>query len=402
MIDKYPYWTNPEKGKFPVTIETCSKSDNHYQIGIDQEVVRAAGGGQAGDKGMIHLDDKAVQFIDTARIDGKLVLITNAAIDPGKSAIVEIDMEWRKAMMRNHTGEHLFVASLKKAHPEIELGYIWIDGDRGTVDLVGRELGIESLIEAETSVQNMIQKSIPIDTKLVKAAEISSEVRAREGLSDKHDVMRIVSVGDYDSSACSGIHVINTNDIGFFKVIDFKAKDDGCRVTFVAGDQAKKVIEATYNDVLRRKHSYPFEMEQIGDVLDKAKSTVEDRKLLAEKVVQLLTTGITSEEVEGTTFVYEYLPGLNTKDIKAILKKITMKGPTVLLLFIPGEKSSLTLSTNELPADASEYISQIIEEMGGRGGGSREVYTGGFTKTADPHETYARIVDLVRAKLKEE
>ncbi len=401
MINDYPYWTDPERDEFSVTILSCTKSDNHFEIVIDQEVVRAAGGGQAGDKGEIQFGDETEKFNDTARIDGKLVLMASSPIEPDTAATVRIDMKWRKAMMRNHTGEHLFVAAIKKMHPEIELGYIWIDGERGTVDLEGKELGFEHLIKAEQSVQNMIEKSIQVDMKLMKASDISSEVRAREGLTDKHEVMRIVEVGDHDTSACSGIHVTNTRDIGFFKVIDFKAKGEGSRVTFAAGDKAKKTIEATYNEVLRRKHSYPFEMEQIGDVLDKAKSAADERKLMVEKIVQLLTEGITSEDIGGITFIHEYIPGLDSKDIKNIIKKIKLSGPAALLLFIPGEKSTLTLSTNELPVDAGEYIAHIVEEMGGKGGGSRDVYTGGFSETEAPEETYSKIVDYLRTRLQE-
>ncbi|MHA2386801.1 MAG: hypothetical protein ACXAEE_11390 [Candidatus Thorarchaeota archaeon] len=362
MVNAYPYWTDPEKEEFSVTVLSCSKSDKYFEIVIDQEVVRAAGGGQAGDKGAIQFGVETAEFSDTVRIDDKLVLLTSSPIEPDTAATVKLDMKWRIAMMRNHTGEHLFVAAVKKIHPDIELA---------------------------------------VETRFVKASEISSEVRAREGLSDKHEVMRIVGVGDHDSSACSGIHVINTQDIGFFKVVDFKARTNGSRVAFVAGDKAKTIIEEIYNEVLRRKHSYPFEMDQIGDVLDKAKSAADERKLMTDKIVRLLAEGITSEDIEGITFIHEYIPGLDSKDIKTIIKKIKLSGPAALLLFIPGEKSTLTLNTNELPVDASEYIAHIVEEMGGKGGGSRDVYTGGFSETEAPEETYSKIVDRLRSRLQE-
>jgi alanyl-tRNA synthetase len=401
MNDELPYWTDPEKDEFPVTIEACTKSGKQYEIEVREEVVRAAGGGQAGDKGAIYGGDEVIEFIDTARIDGKLVLVANSPVEAEKSAVIKIDMHWRGAMMRNHTGEHLFVASIKKEHPEVGLGYIWIDGERGIVDLEGEELHFDDLIGAELVVQNVIEKAVPVDTKFVKATEISSQVRTREGLSDKHEVMRIVEVEGYDSSACSGIHVTNTGDIRFFKVIDFKTKDNGIRVTFVAGKKAGRMMESTFNEILRRKHSYPFEMEQIGDVLDKAKSIAEERRLIVDKLIQFLTEGVNSENVNGITFRHEYLPGLDSKDMKAIVKKLCLSGPSVILLFIPSVKSMLTLTTNELPLDASEYIASIVEKMGGRGGGSRDVYTGGFSETIFPEEVYSKIVDHLRSKLRD-
>ncbi|MFW9911063.1 MAG: hypothetical protein ACFFEU_01240 [Candidatus Thorarchaeota archaeon] len=399
MTDIFPYWNDPEKDQFDVEIETCIKSDDHYQITISDEVVRAAGGGQAGERGEILFGESVLKFNDTARMKGKLVLIADSPIGPGTNATIHIDMDWRRAMMRNHTGEHLFVAAIKKNHPEIELGYIWIDGNRGTVDLEGGELGFDDLIEAELDVQQLIERAIHVKSKLVKASEVSSEVRAREGLTDKHEMMRIVSIGEHDSSACSGIHATNTRDIGFFKVIDFKKKDNAARVTFATGYKAKTTIAATFNEVLRRKHRYPFEMEQIGDVLDKAKSVAANQKLLKEKIVKLISEGITSEDIDGITLIHEYVPGLGSREIKSILKKITLSGPAVFLLFIPSEKPTLTLSTNEMPLEAREYIAPIVEEMGGRGGGSHDVYTGGFSETSAPFEMYSEVLNSLRSRL---
>ena len=399
MANEFPYWTDPENDTFDVQIETCTKSDDHYQITISDEVVRAAGGGQAGDRGEILFGECVSKFNDTARINGRLVLIADSPIDPGTNSALHIDMTWRRAMMRNHTGEHLFVAAIKMNHPEIELGYIWIDGDRGTVDLEGGKLGFDDLIDAELNVQQLIEKNIPVKTKLVKASEVSSDVRAREGLIDKHEMMRIVNIGEHDSSACSGIHATNTGDIEFFKVIDFKKKDSSTRVTFASGYKAKTTVAATFNEVLRRKHSYPFEMEQIGDVLDKAKSTGADQKLLKEKVVKLISEGITSEDVEGITLIHEYIPGLGSKEIKSILKKIKLSGPAAILLFIPSERPTLTFSTNEMPLEAREYIAPIVEEIGGRGGGSHDVYTGGFSETSAPFQMYSEVLNSLRNRL---
>ncbi|MFX1262432.1 MAG: hypothetical protein ACFFAZ_10115 [Promethearchaeota archaeon] len=399
MTDVFHYWTDPEKDQFDVEIETCTKSDDYYQITIGDEVVRAAGGGQAGDRGEILVGECVSKFNDTARINGRLVLIADSPIDPGTTAALHIDMTWRKAMMRNHTGEHLFVAAIKKNHPKIELGYIWIDGNRGTVDLEGGELGFDDLIEAELDVQQLIERNVPVETKLVKASEVRSEVRAREGLTDKHEMMRIVSIGEHDSSACSGIHATNTRDIEFFKVIDFKKKDNVTRVTFVSGPKAKEAMVSTYNEVLGRKHSYPFEMEQVGDVLDKAKSAAADQNLLKERVVKLISEGITSEDIGGITLIHEYIPGLGSKEIKSILKKIKLSGPAAILLFIPSEKPTLTFSTNEMPLEAREYIAPIVEKMGGRGGGSHDVYTGGFSETSAPLEMYSGILNSLRNRL---
>ena len=49
-----------------------------------------------------------------------------------------------------------------------------------------------------------------------------------------------------------------------------------------------------------------------------------------------------------------------------------------------------------MPNDTAFYISDIVEDLGGRGGGSSESYTGGFTEVSDPEDLFQTIVDRVR------
>ena len=37
MIDGFPYWTDPEKDQFEAIVETCLKSEDHYQVMIAVE-----------------------------------------------------------------------------------------------------------------------------------------------------------------------------------------------------------------------------------------------------------------------------------------------------------------------------------------------------------------------------
>ncbi|MFW9847209.1 MAG: hypothetical protein ACFFD6_10700, partial [Candidatus Thorarchaeota archaeon] len=352
-----------------------------------------------GDRGRLAINGNVIEFSDTRYIDDRSTLIATEPVEVGVQGILSIDMKWRRAMMRNHTSEHLFVAAMKRANPDVELGYIWITGDQGTVDLEGIQVSFQDLMKGEHEVQLAIDNAIPIKTSFVRASELDSNVRAREGLTDKHELVRVVEIGNFDSSACSGIHVTNTREIEVFKILDFKKSESGVRVTFCSGNRARVLLTSIYNEVLHRKHSYPFEMEQIGEVLDKAKATIDEHKLIIEKLTQILSEGPTTEDITGVTFIHESIAGLDSKAMKTILKKMIPSGPTAILLFAPGEKCNLTLFTHELPHDAGDYISDVVERLGGKGGGSRDAYNGGFTGADSPERIYDEIVDHLRQKL---
>lgn len=301
--------------------------------------------------------------------------------------------------MSNHTSEHLFVGTLKKKHPNIELGRIWIDGNRGAVELKGGSLSIENILEAESQVQRHIELAIPVKSEVTSASDLDESVRAREGVTSKHDIIRIVRVGDLDSSACAGIHVTNTREIRVFKVTDVKSRDKDTHIEFLSGSTAVESLSGVYNAALVRKYSYPFELEQLGAVLDKAKGLQMAHEELLQEIVQLLIDGPHREQIGSIRFWHEYLPGLDASSLRNIMKQLPENERSVTLLFAPGPKSSLILWTNSMPKNASFYIQEPVIELGGNGGGSKDSFTGGFGDIKNPLELYQQLVEKVKKRI---
>ena len=122
------YWTDPMKEEFDVEIESILEANGHCYVRIKEQVAKPAGGGQAGDRGVLIIDEKEYGFIDTKLYDENIVLVMKSSPPGKKKTLLKLDMSWRKAMMTNHTAEHIFVGAIKKKDPELKLGRIWIDG----------------------------------------------------------------------------------------------------------------------------------------------------------------------------------------------------------------------------------------------------------------------------------
>ncbi|MDF1537696.1 MAG: hypothetical protein P1Q69_02195 [Candidatus Thorarchaeota archaeon] len=384
--------------EFSVNITSCTAQDGVYHIAIDRDVIRAEGGGQAGEKGTIHSGSDTIKITNTITLESGAMLIADAPVQVGKEVTIKIDMEWRLQMMRNHTAEHLFVSQLKRINPDIDLGYIWIDGDAGTVEILGTT-EINQMFEVEKEVQLRINERHPIISSLISPEEVTSKVRARDGVQTKHDQIRIIKIEGVDESACSGIHAINTSDIGVFKIQDIRIYDESTRVHFVTSKKAIELLAYVFNEALARKQMYPFEMEQLGMVLDKAKKTSESREHLMALAVKLLAEDTRFETVNGIRFTHLFLPGFDTRDLRMCLKALPTHEKSATLLFSPGQKSSIIFWVNGLSHPASAYVSKIVEEMGGKGGGSKDSYTGGFGEAQEPQVIYNKIVQMIRKNL---
>jgi alanyl-tRNA synthetase len=390
------YWEDPLRMQFDVTIASIVEIDGQTYIKINEPVVKPSGGGQAGDRGTIEIDGKSIEFIDTARQEGSSLLLISHALEGGKSAVLKIDIKWRMSMMRNHTAEHLFVGFLKKNHQRMDLGRIWIDGNHGTITLQGIALTNQDILEAESHVQRQIAKQLQVVTKIVSTNEVSESVRAREGVTSKHDTIRIVNVGEVDSSACSGIHVTNTGDIRAFKIIDIKTHLDETHIEFITGEIAIDKLVSLFNVALLRRHSYPLEYEQLEAVLDKAKALQESYEGALQKIIELMKNGPQKEMIGDVEFWYEYMPGFDTNSIREILRNVITQSPCIILFFAAGAKTNFVFWARGMPNDAAYYVHDIVASLGGRGGGSKESYTGGFADASNPLELYHEVVKSVK------
>ena len=395
------YWTDPMKEEFDVEIESIIEANGYCYVRIKEHVAKPAGGGQAGDRGVLIIDEKEYEFIDTKLHDEKKVLVMKRSPAEKKKTLLKLDMSWRKAMMTNHTAEHIFVGAIKKKYPELKLGRIWIDGIHGTIVLEGKVVPLKGILETESEVNRIIHDEITVSTKVVSAAEVDESVRAREGVTSKNDAIRLVNVEEFDSSACSGIHVTNTREIRVFKIIDVKAQEGNTHIEFVSGEIAVDNLVDIYNIALTRKYSYPYEIEQLGAILDKSKTLQVSYEEAVEKILQLMREGPNKEQLNEITFWYEYLPGFEIATTRHLIKELKLAEPSVTLFLTSGKKANIILWTKGMPKNAAYYINDIVEELGGRGGGSADAYTGGFAEAEDPHALFLTLVERVKGRILE-
>ena len=399
MTSLPPYWVDPLKDQFIVTIANSQFIEEHFEIAIEEDVVKAAGGGQAGDRGILRIGQEEIVVLDTMQRDGIVVMLAEKGLTRGVKATLVIDMDWRLSVMRNHTAEHLFAAALKEKYPSLKPGAMWIDGNHGTVEMVGAKVGLQELFSAEKFVQKAIHRDIPVSTETVKASELDKSIRARESVEAKHEMVRVVRIGDSDAAACSGTHVIRTGDIGVFKIIDYKMEEESVHVEFLTGNRAVTILYDLFNAALERRRSHPFELEQLGAVLDRGKQVSSEFAKMLEKMGHLLDRGPTVEDISGISYRHEFLPGFEVSSLKRILKNITLDSPSAILYFTPGIKCNFVFWTNDLPHEATFYINDAVTKLGGRGGGSKQVYTGGFSDVNNPEGVYNDLVEQVRAQL---
>ncbi|MEG2790748.1 MAG: hypothetical protein RSA98_04045 [Odoribacter sp.] len=90
----------------------------------------------------------------------------------------------------------------------------------------------EQITAIENKVNEIIEQHLPITISFVNKNEVSTSVDLSKLPQDASQTLRIVKIGDYDTCACIGQHVKNTQEIGRFNIISWDLEEYRLRLRF--------------------------------------------------------------------------------------------------------------------------------------------------------------------------
>jgi alanyl-tRNA synthetase len=156
------------------------------------------------------------------------------------------------------------------------------------------------------------------------------------------------------------------------------------RVEFVCGMRAVNSARRDYETLVKSAALFSAHIHdvpnQISKVLDESKAQANDRKRLNEELAayfapQMLREG---EPRKGYTLVARVFTDRETADIKLLAQKATAAAPAVVLLgATQGQAGLVFAQTPGLSFDMGALMKQAMSELGGRGGGTKDMAQGG-------------------------
>jgi misacylated tRNA(Ala) deacylase len=221
------------------TLDACDAVITHVDergVQLDRTVFYPQGGGQAGDRGVLHLPGMSVlQIVDTRkgerlspgqepsdmRADKPPQEIVHvpapgqeerlASIAPGQVVTARIDRERRACHMRFHTATHLLCALVPFPVDgcSITADYARLDFHMtDALDKLALSAGLARLVEAAHTVRArwISEAELDANPQLVR----SMSVQPPRGLGR----VRLIEIDGVDLQPCGGTHVANTAEIG--------------------------------------------------------------------------------------------------------------------------------------------------------------------------------------------
>ena len=201
-------------------LKTCQAkvlSCTDKKITLDQTVFFAASGGQPGDIGKLHFDDKNIIVEDTTYSDNGSAIIhhVNEDVAMDTNVIASLDWNHRYLVMRTHTALHLLYAAIK-----LPVTGGRVSPGKGRLDFDMPDPPDRDEIEAK--LQEFINADAPIETKWVDWDYLNSNPELIKTMAVKppsnQKNISLVEIKDIDIQACGGTHVKSTKEVGAIKI----------------------------------------------------------------------------------------------------------------------------------------------------------------------------------------
>ncbi|USH00242.1 alanyl-tRNA editing protein [Thermococcus argininiproducens] len=399
------FYADPYLKEAVAKIEGIEVNGDNIRLKLDRTIFYPEGGGQPGDIGII----KGEGFrIDVRKVEGKEEIWHEGRIKGrlpqiGENVELELDWEWRYENMRQHTGQHILSAVLKKMYNSDTTGFqIFPDYNKIEINF-DEELTWEHLLAAELEANEVVWSNVPVEVS--EYDELPEEIRSslRKALpKEVTGKIRIIKIDEVDLIPCGGTHVRNTGEVGFIKIVNFYKKARNIwRIEFVCGYRAliylDKLLEDYWKSLSEMLNKNRPLFNRILEVKRELETLEEEKDKLRRETWKWKSKALlqSAENINGIRVV-SIVEDASMKDAQAFVVYFVDKNPDTVALIVG--RNYLIFAKNKEVKDIAmnELLKEVLNEVGGSGGGSEVLARGGGFREA-PEE----VLRIARALLKE-
>lgn len=371
-------------------------------------------GGQIADKGI--LVDQSGKIIanvtDVQKAPNGQALHTVEVLETlneGDKYFLQVNAAFRNKVIKNHTATHVLHKALKEVlgdHAN-QAGSLVTDTHlRFDFTHFGQVTAVE-LKEMEKIVNQKIWEAIPVVT-IETDIDTAKNMGAMALFGEKygHDV-RVVNIGDWSIELCGGTHVVNTEDIGLFKIVSESGIGAGVRrIEALTGKEAYEAFRDEEEQLMQVAQI--VKSPQIKEVVTKTEQLQQQVKELQKENEQLATKLANQQagdvfkdvkEINGTTVITAQVNVKDMNQLRQLADQWKQKALSDVLVLgtVQGEKvnllAAMSPTANEKGLKAGDLIKAIAPKVGGGGGGRPDMAQAGGKNLAGLSDALAEVAN---------
>ncbi|PSU81799.1 alanine--tRNA ligase [Photobacterium phosphoreum] len=376
----------------------------------------AESGGQCGDSGLLTAEGVVFNVADTQKFgaaSGHKGQLVEGTLTVGQQLTAAVDSERRQAISLNHSATHLMHAALRTILGDhvAQKGSL-VKADSLRFDFSNLEaVKPEQLRAVENMVNEQIRANHSIDTNImdIDAAKANGAMAL---FGEKYDdQVRVLSMGDFSTELCGGVHANRTGDIGLFKILSESGIAAGIRrIEAVTGAGA---IAAMHTEDMMLANTARLVKSDVASVVSKVDALVSHSKQLEKEIQQLKDklaaqegAGLINQvqEINGVKVLIAQLDGADNKALRGMVDELKnqLGSAVVILGNVSDDKVGLIAGvTKDLigKVKAGELVNLVALQVGGKGGGRSDMAQAGGTDAAALPAALATVAPWLADKL---
>lgn len=365
------YYQDSYLKEFPASvIETAEGGRRVY---LDRTAFYPTSGGQPHDTGVI----AGAPVIDVIDEGERIAHLTSEPVAPGEA---ECRIAWPRRFdhMQQHTGQHLLSKVLIEMYGAETVGF-HLSAASATVDIAG-SITDEQAAAAELRAHEVVSENRPV----IISFEDASEAAGLRKPAEREGTLRIVTIADFDRSACGGTHVRATGEIGPIFIRKIERVHANTRLEFLCGARAVRRARADFNAVSQIARAFSAAPEETPALVARQAQALDAsekirRKLAAELAVRngRELYEATPPDPAGLRFAFRRAAkGSLDDEVRGLAQGFTAGARACLVYIVEDPPSLLVSVSKDAGIHAGNVVKNAVSAFGGRGGGSAQTAQG--------------------------
>lgn len=417
------------------TVTSLIKDDTSVKITLDRSIFFPEGGGQYADVGsLVILDDcedtkniseacdavknrdvdktcginsdglseniTEVHILDGQEIkteDGREVVYTvDREIPPGTVVLCKLDWKLRFSRMQQHSGEHVLTGIIHNTFGYNNTSFHLSDDEPVIVCFSG-PLNEEQIEAVELEANKVIYENLPI-----RDTYPSKEELARINYRSKIEIegqVRIVTVGNapkdakninyrtiggegeiVDICACCAPHVPSTAYIGIIKVISSQSYKGGTQLNILCGSRAFRYLQDEHKMVMGLSHEFSTSMDALPMILLSQRDKLIETENEIGRIREEGYLKTIAKMQDGDVPIF-FANDMNAHAMKICYNALCDIFSGFCGVFSGNDEDGYRFYAGNPKLDSNELAKLMREELGAKGGGSKEMIQGKLQAT---------------------
>jgi len=353
-------------------------------------------GGQVGDTGVLAGQNAEFSVQDTQKYGkaiGHIGKLSSGQLRVGDRLHAQVD-ETRRARIRlNHSATHLLHAALRQVLGDhvgqkgslVNDKYLRFDFSHFEA------MKPQEIRQVEDIVNAQIRRNLAVETEIMDLDD-AKQKGAMALFGEKYDQrVRVLTMGDFSTELCGGIHALRTGDIGLFRIQSESGTAAGVRrIEAVTGEGALAQVNAQNQQLLDVaqlvKANSSNLNEKVRGLVDHVRALEKELQQLRDQQAAQESASLSSKavDVKGTKLLVSELSNVEPKMLRTMVDdlKNQLTSAIIVLATVDDGKVSLIAGVTKDLTDrvkAGELIGELASQVGGKGGGRPDMAQAGGT-----------------------